>query len=219
MKSIAITGTKRVNLSKAALRVLRASGHVPCVLYGGKEQVHFASPARDFKKLVYTPDVHTVKINMDGTEYDAIMQELQFEPLLDQLIHVDFLQIFADKPVTMEIPIKLTGASEGVKQGGKLVQKIKKVKLKALQANLPDLIEVNIDALKIGDSFRVSDLNVNNATILDSPNNVIVGVRMTRNVVETPAAAAKAAAPAAAKAAPAAAKAAPAAAKAPAAKK
>lgn len=156
---------------------------------------------------------------MDGTHYDAIIQELQFEPLLDQLIHVDFLQIYADKPVTMQIPIKLTGASEGVKQGGKLVQKIKKVKLKALQANLPDIIEVNIDALKIGDSFRVSDLNVGNATILDSPNNVIVGVRMTRNVVETPAAAAKAAAPAAKAAAPAAAKAAPAAAKAPAAKK
>ncbi len=203
MKSLTISGTKRVDLTRQSLRELRASGKVPCVLYGGTEQVHFETPVKDFKSLVYTPEVHTVELAIEGSNYNAILQEIQFHPVTDKILHMDFLQIFADKPVTMSIPVKLIGTSEGQKQGGKLIQKLKKLKSKALLAQLPDSIDLNIETMKIGDSIRVGDIKVDGLTILDAVNNVVVGIRTTRNVVaETPAAAA-AAKGAAAKAAPA----------------
>lgn len=203
MKSLTISGTKRVNLSKQSLNELRASGNVPCVLYGGAEQVHFQVPAQSFKHLVYTPDVHTVELSIEGSNYNAIMQEIQFHPVSDKILHIDFLQIFPDKAVTMDIPVKLKGTSEGQKQGGKLIQKLKKLKVKALPSKLPDTIDLNIESLKIGDSIKVGQITFPDLTILDAPNNILVGIRITRNVVaETPAAAAAAkAAPAAAKAA------------------
>lgn len=225
MKSLTITGTKRTDMTKSGIKKLRHGGHIPCVIYGGKEPVHFAAPIMSFKKLVYTPEVHTVNLNVEGQEYNAIMREIQFHPVNDSILHIDFLEFTQDAPVTIDIPVHVTGNSEGVKQGGKLIIKVRKVKVKALPAQLPDSINLQVDNLLIGDSIRVGDLKQEGVTFLDSANNIIVGVRTTRAVVEeTPAAAATgAAAPAAAaaKAAPAAAaKAAPAAAaKAPAAKK
>lgn len=218
MKSLTISGSKRTDMTKSGIKKLRHSGNVPCVIYGGKEPVHFAAPIMSFKKLVYTPEVHTVQLNVEGQEYNAIMREIQFHPVNDSILHIDFLEFSNDTPVTIDIPVHVSGNSEGVKQGGKLIIKVRKVKVKALPADLPDQIKLNVDHLLIGDSIRVSDLKEKGVTFLDSPNNIIVGVRTTRAVVEeTPAAAATgAAAPAAAPAA----KAAPAAAaKAPAAKK
>ncbi|MEO8149302.1 MAG: 50S ribosomal protein L25/general stress protein Ctc [Bacteroidia bacterium] len=210
MKSIEISGTKRVNLSKQALRELRASGHVPCVLYGGKEQVHFQASAPSFKGLVYTPEVHTVSLSIEGQQFDAKLQEIQFHPVSEKILHADFLQIFPDRAVTMGIPVKLKGTSEGQKQGGRLIQKLKKLQVNALPGKLPDFIEINIEQMKIGDTVKVGDLDYKDLTILDAPNNMVVGIRVTRNVVaETPApgaaapAAAAAAAPTAAAAAPA----------------
>jgi large subunit ribosomal protein L25 len=151
--------------------------------------------------------VQTVSINVDGATHQAIVQEIQFHPVTDKILHIDFLEIHPDKGVVMDIPVKITGTAEGQKQGGKLHVKVRKLKIEALPADLPDNITVDVTPLNIGQSVRVGDLKVKGVEFLDSPNNIIVGVRVTRNVVETPAEAAKpaaAAAPAAAPAAPAA---------------
>jgi large subunit ribosomal protein L25 len=182
MKTIEINGAKRANISKQEVKNLRGSEMVPCVLYGGEEQVHFSTDLSSFKGLVYTPDVHMVKLSVDGKEYQCVIQDVQYHPVTDVIIHADFLQVFDNKPVTMSIPVKLTGASEGVKMGGKLVTKYRRLKVKALPANLPDYISVDISPMKIGDSIRVRDLNLSEVTLLESPANVIVSVNMTRNV-------------------------------------
>jgi large subunit ribosomal protein L25 len=182
MKTIEINGTKRSSMTKQEIKSLRDQEKVPCVLYGTNDPVHFSADLSAFKGLVYTPDVHMVKLNVDGTSRTAILQDIQFHPVTDIIQHVDFLEVGEDKPVTMSIPIRLSGASEGVKQGGKLVTKVRRLKVKALPAKLPDFVSVDISPLKIGSSIRVRDLNVEGVTFLDSPSNVIVGVRMTRNV-------------------------------------
>ena len=191
MKTIEINGAKRANISKQEVKSLRGSEMVPCVLYGGEEQVHFSTDLSSFKGLVYTPDVHMVKLSVDGKEYQCVIQDVQYHPVTDVIIHADFLQVFDNKPVTMSIPVKLTGASEGVKMGGKLVTKYRRLKVKALPANLPDFISVDISPMKIGDSIRVRDLNLSDLTLLESPANVIVSVNMTRNVSAEAAEAAK----------------------------
>ena len=182
MKTIEINGAKRANISKQEVKSLRGSEMVPCVLYGGEEQVHFSTDLSSFKGLVYTPDVHMVKLSVDGKEYQCVIQDVQYHPVTDVIIHADFLQVFDNKHVTMSIPVKLTGASEGVKMGGKLVTKYRRLKVKALPANLPDFIAVDISPMKIGDAIRVRDLNLSEVTLLESPANVIVSVNMTRNV-------------------------------------
>jgi large subunit ribosomal protein L25 len=204
MKSLTIKGTKRVGHSKQELKKLRADGKVPCVLYGGKENVHFYAPILDFRGLVYTPNVYTVNLDVEGQQFMAIMKDIQFHPVNDKILHIDFLQIENDKPVVLGVPVKLKGSSEGVKAGGKLIQKMRKLNVRALPGNLPDEIELDVTTLAIGGAIKVSNVEREGITFLDSPNNIIVAVRVTRNVVEeTPAAAA--AAPAAAAAAPAAA--------------
>jgi large subunit ribosomal protein L25 len=201
MKSIEIAGAKREGLAKKDTKSIRNSERVPCLLYGGSENIHFSVPVLDLRHLVYTPQVYIVKLNIDGTSYEAVMSEIQTHPISDQLLHIDFIQVHADKPITIDIPVSITGASEGVKQGGKLVSKVRKLKVKALASDIPDTISVDVTPLNIGQDIRVGDLNFKGVQFLDSPNNIIVGVRVTRNVVETPAEVAKAAAPAPAKAA------------------
>ncbi len=198
MKSLTIKGTKRVGHSKQELKKLRADGKVPCVLYGGKENVHFYAPALDFRSLVYSPNVYTVNLDVEGMQHTAIMKEIQFHPVTDKILHIDFLAVENSKPVVIGVPVKIKGSSEGVKAGGKLVQKMRKLNIKAMPANLPDEIEIDVTSLVIGGAVKVSNIEREGITFLDSPNNIIVAIRVTRNVVEeTPAAAA--AAPAAAK--------------------
>lgn len=193
MKSIEISGSARTNIGKASNRELRKNDSVPCVLYGGSENVHFHCPAMAFRDLIYTPSVHTVNLDVDGKKHQAILQEIQFHPLTDKILHIDFLELADNKPVKIEIPVKLSGVSEGVKEGGKLTLKMRKITIKALPKDLPDFIEVDITPLKIGDSFRVKQINIPGVEILSSPNNVVVNVKVTRKVVvETPVAAAAA---------------------------
>lgn len=204
MKSMTINGDLRAAQSKQELKKLRAEGKVPCVLYGGKEQVHFSTPALDFRHLVYTPEVYTVNLNVGGKTYNAVMKDIQFHPVTDSLMHIDFMELFDDKAVSMEIPVKISGNSVGVRAGGILVNKLRKLKVSALPKHLPDFIEVKIDDLNIGDDVRVRDLAVDGVTFLDTPSNVIAGVKTTRAVAA--AAPAEAAKPAAGAAAPAPAK-------------
>ncbi|MEY3343727.1 MAG: hypothetical protein RL090_1411 [Bacteroidota bacterium] len=191
MKSFELTVTKRTGLTKQDTKKLRNSGMVPCVMYGGAENVHFYAPILDFRGLVYTPEVFTVNIHIDGKTHQAVMQEIQFHPVSDALMHIDFMELNEGKPVVMNVPVKIIGTSEGQRQGGKLITKVRKLKVRALANHLPDAVDVDINSLQIGQSVRVGDLKIEGVEFLDSPNNILVGVRTTRNVVETPAAAAK----------------------------
>jgi large subunit ribosomal protein L25 len=181
MKTIEINGTKRSQISKQEVKSLRSNGQVPCVLYGGEQQLHFAVAAADFKGLIYTPEVHIVKLNIDGTNYSATLQDTQFHPVNDAILHVDFLQVFEDKPLNLDIPVRLTGVSEGVRAGGKLVLKGRRLRVKALPKQMPDCITVDITGLKIGGNIRVKELSAEGVIFLDSPSNVVVAVKMTRN--------------------------------------
>lgn len=180
MKSVSISGSARTNVGKKDAKALRNSKQVPCVLYGGKEQVHFAVLASDFKNLIYTPQVHTVDLTIAGKKYNAILQETQFHPLTDDLLHVDFLEIIAGKPVTMNIPIKTTGTSPGVRSGGKLVKKLKTLKVNGLVEKMPDTVEIAIDSLEIGQGVRVGDIKLEGLTILNAPNITAISVQVTR---------------------------------------
>ena len=203
MKSFSINGTKRAAQEKHEAKSLRAEGNVPCVLYGGKEQVHFSAPAISFKGLVYTPDVHVVELNIDGTDYKAIMKDIQFHAVSDKILHIDFLELSDDKKVTIDIPVRISGSAEGVRAGGQLLTKLRKLKISALPKDLPNSVDIKIDKMNIGDSVRVRDIKVKGVDFLDAPNNIITAVKTTRVVVEEvkPDAAAAAATPGAAPAA------------------
>ncbi|MFD2513670.1 50S ribosomal protein L25/general stress protein Ctc [Pontibacter locisalis] len=169
MKTLEIIGFKRANLGKQQSKDLRNESFVPGVLYGGEEQVHFYAPAILFRDLVYSPEVYEVDLNIEGTHYRAIMQDVQFHPVNEMLLHVDFLQLQEDKPVKIEIPVKMVGNSPGVMLGGKLVTKLRKLKVKALPANLPDYIEVDISDLELGKSIKVNKIKGGDYEILTNP--------------------------------------------------
>lgn len=188
MKTISISGSARQNVGKRDAKELRYEGRVPCVLYGGKGQTHFAVFEADLKNLVYTPEVYFVDLTIDGKKYNAIMQDIQFHPVTDLILHLDFLELSESKPITMNVPIKFTGYSPGVKMGGKLVQKIKKLKVKSLPKHMKDCIEVNLDNLEIGKAVRVGDIQVENLQILDPKANSIVTVETSRALREAAAA-------------------------------
>ena len=191
MKTISISGSVRQNVGKRDAKELRYEGKVPCVLYGGKEQVHFSVFEADLKHLVYTPEVYFVDLTIDGKKYRATMQDIQFHPLTDLINHIDFLEIDENKPVTMMLPVKFVGSSPGVKMGGKLVHKIKKLKVRGLPKDMTDSIVINIDNLELGKMIRVSEVQVENLTILDAKSNSIVSVETSRALREAAAAEAK----------------------------
>ena len=169
MKTLEIIGFKRANLGKAQTKELRNESFVPGVLYGGTEQVHFYAPAILFRDLVYSPEVYEVDLNIEGTHYRAILQDVQFHPVNEMLLHVDFLQLDESKEVKLDVPVKFVGNSPGVMVGGKLVTKLRKLKIKALPANLPDYIEVNISDLELGKSIKVSKIVKGDYEILTNP--------------------------------------------------
>ncbi|MGR7812568.1 50S ribosomal protein L25/general stress protein Ctc [Lacinutrix undariae] len=184
MKSITINGSQRESVGKKATKALRNAGQVPCVLYGGDKPVHFTTAELAFSKLVYTPNAHTVVIALEnGTTYNAIMQDIQFHPVTDRILHVDFYQLFEDKEITMEIPVHVIGTSKGVLNGGVLRKNLRKVKVKAIPANLPDFVEADITPLKIGAKLYITTLENEAYTFLHPDNTVVCQVRRSRNSV------------------------------------
>ncbi len=184
MKSITINGSKRESVGKKATKALRNAGQVPCVLYGGDQPLHFAADEIAFKDLVYTPDVHTVVIELKGGEkFDAVLQDIQFHPVTDAILHIDFYQIFEDKEISMEIPVHTTGVARGVKNGGVLRFNLRRMRVKGLPGNLPDFIEADITPLKIGNKLYVTALKSDDFKIMHPDNTVVCQVRTSRNVV------------------------------------
>jgi large subunit ribosomal protein L25 len=173
------------------------------VLYGGKEQVHFVAEEKVLAKIMHSPVAYIYEVKVGGNTHSAIVQDVQYHPVTDRMLHVDFMEVLPEKPVTISVPITVSGTAPGVLRGGKLVKKMRKLVIKAMVNDLPDDIAVTIDGLEIGDSVKVSDMKLDNVTFLDAPSSVIVGVRTARAVVEEVvpgaegAAAAGAAAPAA----------------------
>lgn len=182
MKTVSLSGSPRASVGKTDAASLRAKGQVPCVIYGGNEQIHFYADERAFKNIIYTPDTNLVNITVDGKNFLAVLQEAQFHKINDKLIHADFLQVIDGKPVTVQIPVKTVGQSQGVKEGGKLTVKMRKLKVKGLVNKLPERIELNIETLGIGKSISVGDIKIDGVTILHPSNISVVSVQTTRNV-------------------------------------
>lgn len=180
MKTIEIVGYKRANLGKIEAKNLRAEGQIPCVIYGGEEQIHFYAPAILFRELVYTSEAHFVKVNVEGAEYDCIMQDIQFHPVSDMIMHVDFLQWFTGKTIKMDIPVHLTGVSKGVSNGGTLIHKRRTLSIKALPKNMPEHIDLDITPLDFGKAIKVKDVSTDNFEILDTPQASIAVVEIPR---------------------------------------
>jgi large subunit ribosomal protein L25 len=180
MKSITIKGSKRESVGKVATKALRNAEKVPCVLYGGDKVIHFSTEEKSFKDLVYTPNVYTATIDVDGHKYPAIMQDLQLHPVTDHILHVDFYQLFDDKMVILNIPVRLEGTSPGVLNGGSFRFPMRKLAVKAFPKDLPDFITADISKLKIGSKLYVTQLGGENYTILHPDNTVVVQVRTSR---------------------------------------
>ncbi|MDM1045549.1 50S ribosomal protein L25/general stress protein Ctc [Myroides sp. 1354] len=195
MKSITIKGSERESVGKVSTKALRNAGMVPCVVYGGEQSaIHFTAEEKAFKSLVYTPNVHTVVIELEGgKKINAILQDIQFHPVSDKILHIDFYQLFDDKEITLEVPIKISGNSKGVMAGGVLNINNRKLKVRALPANLPDFVEVNISNLEMGNKLYVTDIAADNYKLLHPDNTVVCQVRISRAAMKAAQEAAKAA--------------------------
>ena len=185
MKSITINGSKRESVGKVATKALRNAGRVPCVLYGGGEPLHFSAPELGFSKLVYTPNAHTVVIKLeDGSKINAILQDIQFHPVSDKILHVDFYQLFDNKEISMDIPVRLQGAAPGVlNSGGVLRLNKRKLRVRALPGDLPDVIIADISKLRLGNKLYTSELPAEKYSILHPDNTVVCQVRTSRTSV------------------------------------
>lgn len=180
MKTVEIIGYKRANLGKSEAKRLRAEANVPCVVYGGEEQIHFYAPAFQFRELVYTDEAHFVQLNIDGQEFRAILQDIQFHPVSEIILHADFLQLFDGKPVKMEIPIHFEGTAAGVTKGGTLVKKRRKLRVKALPKDMPDFITVDITELDFHRAIKIGEVKTDNFELLDTPIASIAVVEVPR---------------------------------------
>jgi large subunit ribosomal protein L25 len=184
MKTVSLSGSLRENVGKKDAKKHRREGKVVCVLYGGKEQVHFTIDEMAFSKIIFTPEVYLINLQLNGKEYSAILQDIQYHPVNDKVLHADFLEIFEDKAVTIGVPVKFEGVAPGILAGGKLFKKLRKLRVNGLVKDLPDFIVINIDELGIGDSVRVRDVINKELEFLDTPNAVIVMVKTARGAAE-----------------------------------
>ncbi len=180
MKTVVIKGQKRETLGKKESKILRAQEIIPAVLYGGEEVIHFSIPFKELRSLVYTPNVFLIDLDIDGEIYPAIMQDIQWHPVEELVMHVDFFKIVADKPIKIEVPVTVSGHAKGIQQGGKLQINLRRLKVKALAKDLPDAINVDVTELELGQSIKVAEVEAEDIELLDTKSNVVVGVNITR---------------------------------------
>lgn len=180
MKTIEIKGSFRTELGKKNSKQIRKSGNVPCVIYGKEKNIHFLVHENSFKTLVYTAAAHLVKLSIEDKEYKAVLKEMQFHPVSDKILHADFIEIIENKPVTISIPIKISGDSVGILAGGKLVIKKRRLKVKGLADDLPEFLPINITKLKIHESFKVGDLSYPKIELLDPKRSMVLAIATSR---------------------------------------
>lgn len=184
MKSVIINATEREDLGSKFARKLRKEGNVPCVVYGGEKPVHFYAETMQFRDLVYTSNARKAAITMGNQSIEAVVQDIQFHPVSDAIMHIDFMQLMPGKPVTIEVPVTLSGNARGVRNGGKLKQSLRKLNVRALSADLPEGIDIDVTNMRIGESIRVKDVKTNNFEILNAPAAVVASIKMARGAVE-----------------------------------
>lgn len=194
METVVITSTPRTELGKKATRALRAAGNIPCNIYGGKETINFQAPASSFRKLIYTPEFKLAEIQLNGGSYKAIVKDIQFDPISDSIIHIDFQQLMDDVKVKVELPLKLKGTPKGAATGGKLEQVMRKLRVLSLPKHLPNVIELDVTDMDMGSVKRVRDINYEGVTFLEAPANPVARMAIPRAAKEAAAADAKAAA-------------------------
>ncbi len=192
MKSITIKGQERESVGKKATKALRDAGMVPCVIYGGDKPIHFSAEEKAFKNLVYTPNAHTVVVDLNGKSANVVLQDIQTHPVSDKILHIDFFQLNENKEIMMEVPVKIVGTSPGVLLGGDLRLNLRRVKVKALPKNLPDFVEANISELQMGNKLYVTKLETNNFKLMHPDNTVICQVKISRAAMKAAQEAAKA---------------------------
>ena len=185
MKTVSLSGSLRENVGKKDAKALRKAEMVPCVLYGGDEQIHFATEAKNFKKILFTPETFLINVTIDGKSYNTILQDVQYHPVTDNVLHADFLLVKDDKPITVTLPLAIEGSAPGVMRGGKLKQPIRKIKVSGLAKDLPEIITVNISKLNILDSIKVRDLHIEGVTMVTPGYQVVVEVRAARGATVT----------------------------------
>jgi len=183
MKSVALSGNKRAERGTSNANILRKEEKIPAVIYGGKENVHFTVNEVKFNKIINTPEVYFIDLDVDGAKFKAIVKDVQFHPVTDRVLHIDFLEVDEKKPITLKIPVNLTGRSKGVANGGTLKTPIKMLRVSGLPSAIPENVAIDMTELKIGDSIKVGELNVDGLTFLGADNAVVVGVKMSRNAV------------------------------------
>ncbi len=184
MESIAIKGSVRTDLGSKYAKQLRREGQVPCVVYGGEESIHFSAPTLSFRDLVYTSNVYIAKIELGEKTVEAVVQDIQFDPVTDNIKHIDFIELVDGKPVTVNAPVRLNGNARGVRNGGKLKHFLRYLKVNALPQDIPASIDLDISELRIGQAIRVSEVNANKFSILNAENAVIVTIKTARNAVD-----------------------------------
>ncbi|MBK9283124.1 MAG: 50S ribosomal protein L25/general stress protein Ctc [Sphingobacteriaceae bacterium] len=184
MKTVSLSGSPRANVGKTDANALRAAGRVPCVIYGNGSQIHFSADERHFKEIIYTPETNLVEIEVEGKKYRTVLQEAQYHKINDRLIHADFLQVEDNKPVTVSLPIITKGQAEGVKAGGRLVIKMRKLKVRGLVSKLPAVVELDVEPLKIGKSIAAGDIKMDGITVLHPANVSVISVQTQRAAVE-----------------------------------
>lgn len=180
MKSFKLEGSVRETLGKKATKAIRSEEIIPCVIYGGTETVHFQVTASAVRKLIYTPEIFLVELTVAGKEYKAVLKALQFHPVTDKILHIDFLEVSLNKPVVFEVPVKLEGLAEGVKAGGKLTQEMRKLKVKATYDKIPENLVVDVTPLGLGKTIQVGALSFEGLEILSPAMNVVTAVKLTR---------------------------------------
>jgi large subunit ribosomal protein L25 len=185
MKTVSMSGLPRANVGKKDAKLTRQAGRVPCVVYGGSEEVHFSLDGRELQDIVFTPYTHLTSLILEGKTFNAIIQDVQYHPVTDNILHVDFLEVIPGKPVVISLPIRIEGNSVGVLRGGKLIKKYRKLKVKGLVEHMPEEVVVNISKLDINDVIKIGDIRIPEIQLLDPQNNMVVTVASTRAVEPT----------------------------------
>jgi large subunit ribosomal protein L25 len=185
MKIVRLSGSPRENVGKKDAKAQRKQGRVPCVMYGGIDQLHFSLEEKQFIPVVFTPDVMFLEIELDGAKHQAILQDIQYHPVTDKILHADFLALHDDKEITLSVPVKTTGTSKGVLRGGKLIKRLRKLPVRALPGNMPESITLDITKLDIGNSIKIKDINIPEVAILSNPFNTVVNVKTARGAAGT----------------------------------
>lgn len=196
MKTVSMSGSLRESVGKKDAKLQRSEGRIPCVLYGGKEQIKFVADEKAFQQIVFTPDSHFIKLTIDGISYDCVLKDIQYHPVSDSILHADFIEFVMDKPLTMSVPVKFTGNAPGLIKGGELVKKFRKLNVRALPADMPEAVVVDISNLDMDQKIIISEILQEKFNILEKPERYIIAIRPTRVTVTVEPGAEGAAAPA-----------------------